>query len=146
MVEIRYIGPGMAVVAGKALWSGETRMVSRKIAEKLDQERPGAFEISEVGLGETVSTETKAGKTPAPFDPADIKPKGLAALTVEQLRDVAAATADVEYLVRLLELEKAGKGRKTAIEAFEGRISELQSPPGEPADGQPGESAEEPAE
>jgi hypothetical protein len=118
MVEIRYVGPGMAVVAGKALWSGETRTVSRKIAEKLKEDRPDDIEISEVGQGETVSVETPV----PPLNPVD----EMAAKTVDEIRKLAADAPEPDVVGHWIQLEQAGKARKTALEALEARLAELE--------------------
>lgn len=146
-IMVRYKGPGMAVLAGKAIWEGETRECSPAQLGEARRHHPNDFVI--VGADDSgaqlisgvleeglLGVEGEIEDIEAIKDQlAEIRLKqdaggDLSALTVDQIKDVAGSTNDANYLRSLLEIEqRSDKPRKTAIAALEGRVAELENEP-----------------
>lgn len=119
-VNVKYVGPRMAILAGRAIYHGEAREVTQAQLEHARKTHPKGFVI----VGE--EDEPKAAPESRPEGAPDLA-TALANSTVDEIVEGVAMIEDLDYLRQCLEAEQAGKGRKTAIAAFVDRITELET-------------------
>jgi pyruvate/2-oxoglutarate dehydrogenase complex dihydrolipoamide acyltransferase (E2) component len=130
MVIVRYVGPGSAVLAGRAIWHGETRETTRAQLAEAERYHPKGFRI----LGEEAASKEVQASRPAP-EP-EIK-----------ISDAALRLAD-EHDIDVATIEASGKDGSIVKKDVENAIAALSEATqageeGTASDPAPGESGDE---
>lgn len=98
---------------------------------------------------DNLTTDEKIAKEQKKAQGADSEPEEISEavkvsnLNVDELEEKISSIEDLEELNAILEAEKAGKKRKTAIEAIESRIEDLSTPSEEEEEEKPSDEEEE---
>jgi pyruvate/2-oxoglutarate dehydrogenase complex dihydrolipoamide acyltransferase (E2) component len=132
-VTVRYVGPGSAVLAGKAIWHGEICETTRAQLAEAERYHPKGFQI----LGEEAASKkaaSKEAKVPAPEPEVKIS-------------DAALKLAD-EHGIDFATIEASGKDGSIIKRDVENAIAALSEATqageeGAASDPPPGESGDE---